>query len=169
MSESFHEADDKVVQQVVYIESPQEVEVTECRQWNSEQTNRVREGSVQFRDILKQKQMIRVLPLVLCSEAEYNCEHFKCVFFLIIFIIPRSAVLPALLTSSFYLIIYRSRDSAVGIATGYGLDDRGVGVRVPVGSRSFSSPRRPDRSAAHPASYPMCTRGFFPGGKAAGV
>jgi hypothetical protein len=26
-----------------------------------------------------------------------------------------------------------SRDSAVGIATGYGLDDRGVGVRFPVG------------------------------------
>jgi hypothetical protein len=25
-----------------------------------------------------------------------------------------------------------SRDSAVGIATGYGLDDRGVGVPVPV-------------------------------------
>jgi hypothetical protein len=39
----------------------------------------------------------------------------------------------------------RSRDSAVGIATGYGLDDRGVGVRVPVGSTIFSSPCRPDR------------------------
>jgi hypothetical protein len=38
-----------------------------------------------------------------------------------------------------------SRDSAVGIATGYGLDDRGVGIRVPVGSRIFSSPRCPDR------------------------
>jgi hypothetical protein len=37
------------------------------------------------------------------------------------------------------------RDSAVGIATSYGLDDRGVGVRVPVGSRIFSSSRRPDR------------------------
>jgi hypothetical protein len=37
-----------------------------------------------------------------------------------------------------------SRGSAVGIATGYGLDDRGVGVRVPVGSRIFSSPSRPD-------------------------
>jgi hypothetical protein len=32
-----------------------------------------------------------------------------------------------------------------GIATGYGLDDRGVGVRFLVGSRIFSSPRRPDR------------------------
>jgi hypothetical protein len=27
----------------------------------------------------------------------------------------------------------KSRDNAVGIATGYGLDGRGVGVRVPVG------------------------------------
>jgi hypothetical protein len=36
-----------------------------------------------------------------------------------------------------------SRDSSVGIATGYGLDDRGVEVRVPVGSRIFSSPRVP--------------------------
>jgi hypothetical protein len=35
---------------------------------------------------------------------------------------------------------------AVGIATGYGLDDRGVGVRVPVESRLFfTSPYRPDR------------------------
>jgi hypothetical protein len=36
-------------------------------------------------------------------------------------------------------------DSVVGIATGYGLDFRGLGDRVPVGSRIFSSPRRPDR------------------------
>jgi hypothetical protein len=33
----------------------------------------------------------------------------------------------------------------VGIATAYGLDDRGVGVRVPVGSKIFCAPRRPDR------------------------
>jgi hypothetical protein len=39
---------------------------------------------------------------------------------------------------------YWSRDSVVGIATGYGLDDRGVGVRIVVGSRIFSSPLRPD-------------------------
>jgi hypothetical protein len=29
--------------------------------------------------------------------------------------------------------------------SGYGLDVRGVGVRVPIGSRIFSSPRRPDQ------------------------
>jgi hypothetical protein len=40
-----------------------------------------------------------------------------------------------------------NRDSAVGIATGYRLHDRGggVGVRVPLGLRIFSSPRRPER------------------------
>jgi hypothetical protein len=38
-----------------------------------------------------------------------------------------------------------SRNSTVSIAIGYGLDDRGVGVQFPVGSRIFSSPRRPDR------------------------
>jgi hypothetical protein len=36
-------------------------------------------------------------------------------------------------------------DSAVSIATGYGLDDRGVGIRVPVGTKIFPSPYRPDR------------------------
>jgi hypothetical protein len=32
----------------------------------------------------------------------------------------------------------RSRDSVVVIASSYGLDDRGVGVRIPIGSRIFS-------------------------------
>jgi hypothetical protein len=62
-----------------------------------------------------------------------------------------------LITCSIYIYIYiyihthtqtdrqRSRDSVVRIAARYGLDDRGVGVRVPVGSRIFYSPRRPDR------------------------
>jgi hypothetical protein len=37
-----------------------------------------------------------------------------------------------------------SGEVAVGPATGYGLDDQGVGVRVPVGARIFTSPCRPD-------------------------
>jgi hypothetical protein len=44
--------------------------------------------------------------------------------------------------NTMFIFIY---DSAVGIATGYGMDNRGVGVRVPVRSRIFSSPLRPDR------------------------
>jgi hypothetical protein len=46
-------------------------------------------------------------------------------------------------------------DSIVAIATGYGLGDRGVGVRVPVGSRIFSPPSIPDRlwgPPTHPTS-----------------
>jgi hypothetical protein len=35
--------------------------------------------------------------------------------------------------------------SAVGIATGYWLDDRGVVFRVPVGSKVLTSPYRPCR------------------------
>jgi hypothetical protein len=61
----------------------------------------------------------------------------------------------------------KSRDSSVGIATGYGLGDREFGVGVPVGSRMFSSPRFPDRLWGPPASYPMGTGGSFPGSKAA--
>jgi hypothetical protein len=45
-----------------------------------------------------------------------------------------------------------SRDSAVGIAIGYGLDDRGVGIRVPVGSRVFSKSSRP---ALGPTKLPI--------------
>jgi hypothetical protein len=61
-----------------------------------------------------------------------------------------------------------SRYNAVGIVIGYGLDDRGVGVRVPVESRIFSSPRRPTGSGAHPSSYPLGTEGSFPGVKRPG-
>jgi hypothetical protein len=32
--------------------------------------------------------------------------------------------------------MFRKQDSIAGIATGYGLDDHEVGVRVPVGSRT---------------------------------
>jgi hypothetical protein len=59
-------------------------------------------------------------------------------------------------------------DSAVGIATAYGLGDRAVGVQIPVGSRIFSSPRHPDRLLGPPNLYPMSTGGSFPGGKRPG-
>jgi hypothetical protein len=63
--------------------------------------------------------------------------------------------------------IYRrrgSRESVVGTAIDYGLDDRGVGVRVPVGSRIFSSQRRPDRLWDPLNLLPNGYRGFFPRG-----
>jgi hypothetical protein len=45
---------------------------------------------------------------------------------------------------------YGSRNSVVGIATAYGLDDPGIGVRVPVGSRIFSTSSRSALGPAQP-------------------
>jgi hypothetical protein len=64
----------------------------------------------------------------------------------------------------------QSCDSSVGIALGYGLEDRGSRVRFPAGAGNFSLHHRVQNSSGtHPASYPMGTRDSFPGGKAAGA
>jgi hypothetical protein len=57
-------------------------------------------------------------------------------------------------------------DSSVGIALGYGLDDRGSRVRFPAGAGNFSLYHRVQNgSGAHQASYPMRTRGLSLGVK----
>jgi hypothetical protein len=62
------------------------------------------------------------------------------------------------------------RDCVDGIATGYGLDDLGVGVRIPVRSRIFSSQSRLDRLWGQPSLLYNGYRALFPrGGKAAGA
>jgi hypothetical protein len=54
----------------------------------------------------------------------------------------------------------KSRDSAVCIATGYGLYDRGVGVRVVVvAARIFTSPCHPDRLWGPPRLLSVGYRG----------
>jgi hypothetical protein len=72
-----------------------------------------------------------------------------------------------------YLFIFSSFQDPgqlSGIALGYGLDDGGGGVHVPAGAWNFSLHHRfQTGSGAHPASYPMGTRGSFPGGRAAGA
>jgi hypothetical protein len=58
-------------------------------------------------------------------------------------------------------ILLKSRESAVGIATGNGLDDRRVGVPSPGGGKNFLfSMSRP--AEAHPAFYPVGTGTSFP-------
>jgi hypothetical protein len=53
------------------------------------------------------------------------------------------------------------RDRAVGIATGYVLDDRRVGVRVPVRAKFFSSPRRPNQFWSPPSFLSKGYQGIF--------
>jgi hypothetical protein len=64
----------------------------------------------------------------------------------------------------------KSRDSSVGIALGYGLEDRGSRVRFPAGAGNFSLHHRVQNgSGVHPAFYPRGTRGSFTGGKVTGA
>jgi hypothetical protein len=54
------------------------------------------------------------------------------------------------------------------IVSGYGLDDRAIGVRSPAGAKDFSTSLRVQTgSGAHPTSCTMGTGGRFPGGKSA--
>jgi hypothetical protein len=62
-----------------------------------------------------------------------------------------------------------NRDNSVGIALGYGLDDRGSRVRFLAGAGNFALHHRVQNgSGAHPA-YVIVTRDSFLGGKAAGA
>jgi hypothetical protein len=68
------------------------------------------------------------------------------------------------------LLDVMSRDSAVGMATGYGLDNRTTRLRFPVGAGNFSLRHHVQTgSGAHPASHPMGVGGSFTGGKRPGV
>jgi hypothetical protein len=58
---------------------------------------------------------------------------------------------------------------AVGIAMEYGLDGRGVGVRVPVREHFSRLHVVQTGFGAHPDSYPKGTVGILAGGKAAGA
>jgi hypothetical protein len=60
-----------------------------------------------------------------------------------------------------FKIISYDHQLGAGIATVYGMDDRGVGVRVPLRSRIFFSPRRPYGTWGPPSFLSNGYRGFF--------
>jgi hypothetical protein len=62
--------------------------------------------------------------------------------------------------------IFLCSNNAVGIATDCGLEDREDGVQVPVGTRFFSSSRRPDRFRGPLSLLSYWKRGHFPECKA---
>jgi hypothetical protein len=111
-----------------------------------------------------------------------RCTAFQCITFRYVFSVALHCVTLYYVVSRYvtwlcmalhYTTSYcvmMSRDSLVCIATGYGLDDRMIGVRFPVGAGNFSLlPRVQTGSGTHPASYPLGTGGSFPGCKAAGA
>jgi hypothetical protein len=61
------------------------------------------------------------------------------------------------------------RDSSFGRATGYGLGDGGVGVRVSMGQEFFLLHVVQTGSRVHPISYTTGTGDSFLGSKAAGA
>jgi hypothetical protein len=63
-----------------------------------------------------------------------------------------------------FCVKHLSGDSVDSLATGYGLDHWGVRVRVPVGSRIFSSPSHPDRLRDPPNLLSNGYQGLFPWG-----
>jgi hypothetical protein len=72
------------------------------------------------------------------------------------------------------IVLKRARGNIVSITTGYGLDDRGAGVRVPVGSRISTTLYRSDRILGPPKFLSSGYRGggeveSFHGVKAAGT
>jgi hypothetical protein len=65
----------------------------------------------------------------------------------------------------YIFILIKSRDSAVGTAGAYGLDDGGVGFRVPVGLKFSLLHLVETGSGVYTTFYLMGNGGFFPGGK----
>jgi hypothetical protein len=68
----------------------------------------------------------------------------------------------------FEVLLDNMKDSSVGIALGYGLNDRCSRVRFSAKAGDFSLHHCVQNgSGVHPASYPMGTSGCFAGGRVA--
>jgi hypothetical protein len=89
------------------------------------------------------------LAFKLWSKDGNKSTQLKCIYHEIILVL--------------YHIVW-SRDSVVGIATGYNPDDRGVGVQVLVGVRMFTSPCCPDQLWGPPNLLSNGYQRLFPRG-----
>jgi uncharacterized membrane protein YgcG len=101
------------------------------------------------------------LPLQTCANlfatANRNSKNIIIVIVVVVVVVVIIIII---------IIIRKNRDSAVGIAMGYGLDGRGS---IPCrGKNSSFLHGVQNGSGAQPASSLMGTGGSFPGGKAAG-
>jgi hypothetical protein len=106
------------------------------------------------------------------SWLQYTHYFFKIRFNIILPSTPMSHKwsAPSSPTKILYVFLIKGCDSSVGIALGYGLENRNSRVRFPAGAGNFFLHHRVQNgSGAHPASYPMSTRGTFPRSKAAGA
>jgi hypothetical protein len=86
-------------------------------------------------------------------EIKYRFQSVFMFAFYILWTFYRCAFFESLLPATKYfeiLHLYIRRDSVVGIASDYGLDDQGVRVRVPVGPRMFSKSSRPALGSTQP-------------------
>jgi hypothetical protein len=127
--------------------------VTPCRVYPEMKAARSSETSVPTTTLHGVKNQ-KTSPCLIIVCSSYITRFSKCVILYFAYVIG----------------LDKSRDSSVGVALGYGLDDRGRRVRFPAGAGNFSLHHRVQNdSGVHPAYYSMGTSGFFPGGKAAGA
>jgi hypothetical protein len=104
------------------------------------------------------------------TKAELHISYFS-----LVFTMNWACSTVGVTRNAFRILVYtphgkESRDSSVGIALGYRLDERGSRVRFLAEAGNFSLHHRiQNGSGTHSASNKMGTRGSFPGGKAAGA
>jgi hypothetical protein len=101
-------------------------------------------GTIISWSALPHKESISKATAVICAQVRKFCFHRAIPGIKLSLLVHADGDHGFILNMYNHVISDRSRDSVVGIVTGYRLDDQGVGVRVPVGSRIFSSPSHPD-------------------------
>jgi hypothetical protein len=100
------------------------------------------------------------------NRSVWNC--FSCLLPLIQFVIIENVTFIYSFKCQFYKkhnflsFLLRNRDSSVGIATGWGLDEWRVEFLVTIGSNIFSPPRRSDRLRGTPSFLYSGYRGYSP-------